>query len=527
MATETPLRNPHRIEILSPGAWPRPQQTQPRPHQEAQTRPQQAQPRPPAPVETAEPVEPVAVATDHPAELSPIALATVLVGVFLAMIDFFIVNVALPTMATDLHASTAVLELVVAGYATAYAVFLVVGGRLGDAHGRRRLFLTGIVAFTVASLLCGLAPTANMLVVARVLQGAAAAMLVPQTLSTIQATGDMTSRARALGWFGATGGIAAVVRQVLGGLLVSANIDGSGWRPIFLVNVPIGIAGWLFAKRHVPETRAPAASRPDLAGTALLALAVVAVLLPLTEGRALGWPGWAIGLLASAPVWVAAFLVTERQLEMRGRMPLVPPSVLRHRSMRRGLLLAAPFFAGFGTFMFVYALVVQDRLGFSPLLAGIALVPLAATFLIASLALPRLMARYGRTVITAGAILQLIGLVLLVATLEAAWPSVGAVELAGALAVMGFGQGLVMAPLIRVVLSEVPIAEAGVGSGVLTTTQQVSLAVGVATLGTLFLTLAPANRLGTLHAADVILGIQAVIAAGIAVGSRGLGADRV
>jgi len=176
------------------------------------------------------------------------------------MVDFFIVNVALPTMARDLHASTALLELVVAGYATAYAVLLVVGGRLGDARGRRRTFLTGMTAFTITSLLCGLAPTATTLVVARVLQGASAALMVPQTLSTIQATGDADSRARALGWFGATGGLAAVTGQVLGGLLVAANLDGTGWRPIFLVNVPIGCRRSV-VRRSQPSGDACAAGR--------------------------------------------------------------------------------------------------------------------------------------------------------------------------------------------------------------------------------------------------------------------------
>jgi MFS family permease len=473
-------------------------------------------------IPTLPPLEPVVSVPTAPPALSPIALATVLVGVLLAMIDFFIVNVALPTMAIDLHASTAVLELVVAGYATAYAVLLVVGGRLGDARGRRTMFIYGISGFTVASLLCGLAPTAETLVVARVLQGAAAAMLVPQTLSTIQATGDMASRARALGWFGAAGGLAAVVGQVLGGSLVSANIAGTGWRPIFLVNVPIGIVGLWFAKRYLPETKAPVAARPDLHGTTLLALSVVAVLLPLTEGRALGWPLWSWLLLASAPLWMIAFVVIERRVEARGHAPLVPPSVLEHRSMKVGLLLAAPFFAGFGTFMFVYALVVQDALGFSPLKAGLTLVPLATTFLIASLWMPRLVATHGRSVITAGAVIQFIGLAALGVTMWALWPTIGALDLAPGLAIMGFGQGLVMPPLMRVVLSEVPVASAGAGSGVLTTTQQVSLAVGVATLGTLFLSLESATRLGVLHATLVVLAVQAVVAIGIAIGSRAL-----
>jgi EmrB/QacA subfamily drug resistance transporter len=452
--------------------------------------------------------------------LTAAGLATVLVGVLLPMLDFFIVNVALPTMAVDLHASTAELELVVSGYATAYAVLLVVGGRLGDAFGRRRLFLLGMALFTLTSLLCGLAPTATTLVLARVLQGASAALLVPQTLSTIQATGDQASRARAVGWFGATGGIAAVVGQVLGGALVSADLDGTGWRPIFLVNVPIGLVGLWAARRLLPETRSPVSARPDLPGTALLAASVVAVLLPLTEGRALGWPAWSVVLLASTPVWAAAFAVVERRLEQRGRTPLLPPSILEHRSMRRGLLLAAPFFAGFGAFMFVYALVVQGSLGWSAGRAGLALLPLALPFLAASLLMPRVVGRLGRTVVTIGAALQLVGLAALALTLELGWPAIGIWDLAPAFVVMGFGQGWIMPSLIRVVLSDVPVSAAGVGSGVLTTTQQVALAVGVATLGTLFVSLA--GHAGTLHAALLVLGVQALVAVGIVVGSRGL-----
>jgi MFS family permease len=257
-------------------------------------------------------------------------------------------------------------------------------------------------------------------------------------------------------------------------------------------------------------------------GTALLGATVIAVLVPLTEGRALGWPIWSIALAATAPLWAGAFVAVERELERRGALPLVPPSVLRHRSMRLGLLLAAPFFAGFGAFMFVYALLVQTSLHFSPVKAGLALAPMAATFLVASLLMPRLVSRYGRTVITAGALLQLAGLALLVISLETSWPDVTVSQLAAGLLVMGFGQGLVMPPLIRVVLSEVPVTEAGVGSGVLTTTQQVALAVGVASLGTLFVTLQPGARLGALHAAVLILAIQGLIALGIALASRRL-----
>lgn len=466
-----------------------------------------------------------AAAVSAPA-LSVAGLVTLLVGVFLPMVDFFIVNVALPTIQTDLHASTALLELVVSGYATAYAVLLVLGGRLGDAHGRKRLFLIGIGAFTVASLLCGLAPSGGALVVARVLQGAAAAMMVPQTLSTIQATGDPASRSRALGWFGATGGLAAVAGQLLGGVLVAANIDGTGWRVIFFVNIPVGLLGLAFVARLVPETRALRRTHIDVVGTLLLAATLIALLIPLTEGRALDWPLWSWILLALSPVAAGGLIAEERRVERRGGSPLIPPTVLRHASLRRGLLLAAPFFATFGAFMFVYALITQGYLGFSALKAGLTLTPMALTFLAASLATTPLVARYGRRVIGAGALIQLTGLAVLIPSLLAWWPHISVLELAPSLAIMGAGQGLVMSPLVRVVLSEVPPEIAGAGSGVLTTTQQTSLALGVAVLGTVFVTLASPSHLGPLHAAVVVLGIQAAVAAGIAIASRGLPAAR-
>jgi EmrB/QacA subfamily drug resistance transporter len=466
-------------------------------------------------------------AADSLAPALPIAgLITVLIGVLLPMIDFFIVNVALPTMRVDLHTSAAVLELVVSGYATAYAVLLVLGGRLGDANGRRRLFLIGIGAFTFTSLLCGLAPNATTLVVARVLQGASAALMVPQTLSTIQATGNPDSRSRALGWYGATGGLAAVAGQLLGGALVSANLDGTGWRAIFFVNVPVGLIGLYFAARYVPETRAHRFHHIDVKGTILVALTVISILIPLTEGRALGWPLWSIVLLCLSPVFATIFVAVERNLERGGGSPLVPPSIVQHPSMRRGLMLLIPFFATFSAFMFVYALAIQGTIGFSPLRAGVAMVPLALTFLVASLATTRLVARYGRAVIGAGASIQFIGLLMVIGVLLAWWPQISVLDLAPGFAVMGAGQGLVMSPLIRVVLSDVPVESAGAGSGVLTTTQQTALALGVATIGGAYLSLSPADRLGPLHALVLVLGFQTVVAAGLAVASRGLPGKR-
>jgi len=460
-----------------------------------------------------------------PAPLTATGLVIVLVGVLLPMVDFFIVNVALPTIDKNLQASQSMLELVVSGYASAYALLLILGGRLGDSLGRKRLFLLGMAAFTITSLACGLAPTALFLVVSRAAQGASAALMVPQVLATIQAATTGERRARALGRYGATGGIAAVLGQLLGGILVSANLGGTGWRPIFLVNVPIGLVGLVLARRYVPDSRAAVAARIDVPGTVLLGVTVLSVLIPLTEGQALRWPAWAIGLLAASPLALGAFAAIELRAERAGRSPLVPPSLLRYASMRSGLVLALPFFAGFGAFMFCYALLVQQGLHDSALVAGAGLAPMAAAFLLASLSTSRLLAAFGARVLAAGAAAQGIGLVILGLTVLAGWPHVSVLALAPGMVVAGFGQGLVMSPLFGLALSEVPPAVAGAGGGVLTTTQQTALALGVATLGTLFLALAR-DGVGMRDGFLVVVAVQIVIAIGLGRGARRLSAWR-
>jgi MFS family permease len=456
----------------------------------------------------------------QPAELSTLGLLTVLVGAFLPMTDFFIVNVALPAIDRDLTAPAGLLQLVVAGYSIAYALLLVVGGRLGDAVGRKRLFLLGMAAFTVMSLACGLAPDIGALVAARALQGAASAMMLPQVLSTIQATRSGPGRARALGSYAATGGMAAVAGQLVGGLLVSADIGGLGWRPIFLVNVPVGIVGLVMAVRYVPGTRSDDPARVDGRGTLLLGAAILALLIPLTVGRSLGWPYWTVALLAAAPCAAVGFVWAERALEDRGGVPLVPISLLRVPGMRRGLLLAVPFFAGFSGFMFVVALTLQDGTGLSALAAGAVLVPMAVGFLGASLSTARLIARFGRRVLTAGALIQAAGLAAVLAELAGSWPHPGLLQMAPGMLVLGIGQGLIMSPLFGVVLSEVPPGKAGAGSGVLATTQQSSLALGVATVGSLYLVLAAG--LGVARAAQAVLGVLVLNALGVAAMSRRL-----
>ncbi|MFI1153201.1 MFS transporter [Streptomyces sp. NPDC020817] len=440
-----------------------------------------------------------------PAAIGPLGLFTVLLGAALPLIDFFIVNVALPAIDSDLAAGPATLELIVGGYGVAYAVLLVLGGRLGDTAGRRRLFLIGMAAFGVTSLLCGLAPTAWTLVGARVAQGAAAALMLPQVLATIQATTQGPRRARAMSLYGATAGLSMVAGQILGGVLVAADIAGFGWRSVFLVNVPVVVLGLVLATRAVPETRSDRPASVDVPGTLLLALSLVSLLLPLTEGRAAGWPLWTWVSLAVFPFAATAFYRTERRADRLGRTPLVPPSLLRLQSLRRGLTLLVPFSIGFSGFMFVIAVVLQQGLRMGPVEAGLALVPMAVAFFAASLAGPRLVGRFGSRVVTAGGVLQAVGVTLLILEVLRGWPDLGLISLAPGVAVAGLGQGLQLPVLMRLMLSDVPADRAGVGGGVMITTQQSALALGVATLGSLFLALVPSAGMRDALAATLLV----------------------
>jgi len=422
--------------------------------------------------------------------LGPVALTTLLFGAFLPMLSFFIINVALPAIGSDLQASSGELQLVVGSYGIANATLLVVGGRLGDGFGRKRLFLFGLTGFTVMSLICAIAPTIGVLLAARVVQGAAAAAMTPQVLASISALLTGEHRARAMAMFGVAGGAAAALGQILGGVLVEANVFNLGWRAVFLVNVPVGLLAIAAALRLLPETKADRAQRVDLVGAALLAGTLVLLLLPLTEGRPLGWPLWTWVCLAATIPAVAVLAVHQHRSERSGQDPLIPPTVLRLRAMRIGLLLAVAFFTTFGGFMFVFALATQGEAHMSPLEGGLSLLPMAIGFLITSIYGPRLQVRYGAGLILRGWIIQAVGYALLAVVALTLWPHVDPWRLAIPMLIAGFGSGLVMVPLIGVVLSQVPPAQAGLGSGILLTSQQTCLALGAATVGTAYLSLA-------------------------------------
>lgn len=439
--------------------------------------------------------------------MSPVGLAVVLSGFALSIADIFIVNVALSTIGNDLSASVSSLEMIVSGYGITYAIALVLCGRLGDAFGRRLLFTSGVIAFTVTSALCGLAPTIGILIAARLLQGAAAAMMVPQVLATIQATTTGPARAKAISLYGATAGMAALAGQILGGLLLAANIGQSGWRAAFMINVPIGLLALLFL-RHVPETKAGRKPGFDVLGTVLFGVAMMCVLIVIVEGHSLGWPLWLWGLLVVAAVSTVALVRVERRLETRGGTPLLPPSILAHHSMRTGLMAMVAFSTGFGAFMFLYAMVAQRDFGLGPLASGLVLAPFASTFFVVALLTPKIAGKLGRRIVTLGAAVQGSGLLLMALLLKTTWPDVPLVLVLVLLALIGVGQALIGPTLFRMILADVPPTAAGMGSGVVVTSQQTATALGATVGGTLFLALSAA--LGEASGAVLVVALLAV-----------------
>ncbi|MFC7640773.1 MFS transporter [Streptosporangium lutulentum] len=404
-------------------------------------------------------------------------LPIVLTGVFITILDFFIVNVAVPSIQSDLHASTAAVQWTVAGYGLAYGSGLILGGRLGDIFGRRRMFAFGLALFTLASVACGLVPDAATLVAARVAQGASAALLAPQVLAILRTAYSGHAQVRAINFYALTMGLAAVFGQLIGGLLIQANLLGMGWRACFLINVPIGVAALAMTRRMVPESRPDGAVRLDLGGAALVTLALVAALLPLIEGREQGWPLWT---WLSPTTAAALFLAYARR---RHESPLIDLTLFRERAFTAGLLTQLAFTMGMAAYFLIFALYVQEGRDLDALQAGLTFVPIGAGYLAASLLAPRLVARFGRQVIAFGGLTRALGLVLLLLAVSRDAP-IG--WLVPALAIDGIGMGLALAPIMGTVLARVAPHHAGAAAGVLTTAQQVGGALGVGIVGIVF-----------------------------------------
>jgi EmrB/QacA subfamily drug resistance transporter len=421
-----------------------------------------------------------------PAARSWSALTVLMLGTFMFVLDFFIVNVALPSIQHGLRAGEGAVEWVVAGYTISTAVLLVTGGRLGDQFGRRRMFSLGMAIFVAASAACALAPDPAVLVAARVVQGVGAALMAPNILSILGVVYTGPARVRAISIYGMVMGLAATSGQIIGGILIRTDVAGLGWRTIFWINVPIGVAALLAAPRLVPESRSEHGSRLDLTGVALITACLIAVVLPLVEGRQAGWPAWSWAALAAAVPLAITFAVHQRRKADRGGVPLLNPRVFASWPLRAGLITQTAFWCQQAASYLVLGLYLQQGRGLSPLAAGGVFTFLAAGYLITSFRAPALTVRFGRSVIAAGAVTAALGdAALYLATAHAGTGGPVAWLFPGLL-LLGAGQGLCITPLTTTVLSHADPATAGSVSGALSTAQQVGNSVGVAVTGVLF-----------------------------------------
>jgi MFS family permease len=429
------------------------------------------------------------------------ALAVWLSTMFMTQLDVTIVNVAAPAIHADLGASGAELELVVGGYLLAYAVLLITGARLGELLGYRRIFLSGLALFSAASLACGLAADPIVLVAARVVQGAGAALMVPQVLSGIQLELDGAQRARALGLYTIAASAGAVAGQILGGVLVSADLLGSGWRPIFLLNVPIGVAALAIGARVLPADRErDVARRVDVAGVAMLSAALLPAILALSLGRQEGWPVWTWICLAASPVALAAFVTAERRLAARGGAALIDLRVIARPVVSWGLLAQAAVASTYYALLFTLAVYLQQGLGRSALASGLTLVSWVAAFGVAGQLLRRWGARIGPLAPPLGCLVMTIAYLAISALLLASPRA--EVPLVVALGAGGLGLGIQFSAMLAHLTSSVTPRHAPDISGVFTTVMQVAGALGVAAFGSVYLSMA--GNGGASHAFAVV-----------------------
>ena len=413
-------------------------------------------------------------------------LPILMAGTFMVVLDFFIVNVAFPSMQTSLHASASAIEWVVAGYGLTYASMLIISGRLGDHLGRRRLFTMGLCLFVLSSIACACAPDSAFLIVARLVQGGAAAMISPNVLSILGVIFTGPDRIRAISVYGITLGMAAASGQLVGGLVITWNVAGSGWRGIFLINVPVGLAALALARRFIPESRADRASPLDLVGMALVTVGLTAVVLALIEGPELSWPWWTwFSLVLAFPIF-GVFFTYERRLVQRGGAALVDPALFGQRSFSAGLATQLGLWCSMASFFLVLALYLQHGRGLDPLQSGLVFTILAGMFLVASLRAPALTVRFGRSLVAVGGLTLAFGFAVLLAAVHHIGTGGSLWLLAPGLALVGAGQGLTITPLTTTVLSHVEPQRAGAVSGVLATTQQIGNSLGVAITGAIF-----------------------------------------
>jgi EmrB/QacA subfamily drug resistance transporter len=410
-----------------------------------------------------------------------LALPVLLTGAFLPILDFNVVNLALPAIQEDLGATSSEVQFVISAYATTYAVFLITGGRLGDWLGRKRMFMLGIVGFTLASILCGTAWSPGVLIAGRIFQGLTATLMAPQVLASIRVLFPATEQGTALGLYGATFGLANILGQILGGVLVSAQPFGFTWQAIFLVNVPIGLAALAGSLLFLSDSKADHAQRLDMGGVVLLSATLGLLVYPLVEGRQMGWPLWMIGMLVTSPMALIAFIAFERRLIQRGGSPLVDIRLFRQSGFAIGVAMALLYYM-LSAFYLTFSVYLQRGLHLTPLDAGLQTLPFGMGYFVASFGAASIMQRFGPRALTLGFAVQALGfggVALTVATHMS-----GSLEIG--LGVAGIGFGIVMPSVIKAVIGGIDQRHAGLASGIVISTFQVGAALGVAIVGGLF-----------------------------------------
>ena len=411
-----------------------------------------------------------------------LALPVLLTGAFLPILDFNVVNLALPSIRQDLSATSAEVQFVISAYAATYAVFLITGGRLGDLFGRKQMFMLGVAGFTLASLLCGLAPSPAVLIAGRVLQGLCATIMAPQVLASIRVLFPADEQPRALALYSATFGLANICGQILGGVLVSTHPFGWSWQTIFLINLPIGAAALAGSLLFLGESREERARKLDIGGVLLLSSTLALLVYPLIQGRESGWPVWTFGLLAACPFALAAFIRFEARLSARGGDPLVTLSLFRDRAFVIGLLMALAFYM-LSSFYLTFSVYLQSGLHKTPLQSGLAMLPFAVGYFVSSLASSEVMRRLGVRALTLGFVLQILGFGATIIAIEAMPRDVWI-----GMIVAGVGFGIVMPAVIKTVIGGIDPRHVGLASGIMISTFQIGAALGVAIIGGVFYT---------------------------------------
>jgi EmrB/QacA subfamily drug resistance transporter len=409
-----------------------------------------------------------------------LALVVLLTGAFLPILDFTIVNLALPSIRQSLKASSSEVQFVISAYAATYAVMLITGGRLGDLLGRKRMFITGVAGFTIASVICGFATSPKILIAGRILQALMATVMAPQVLASIRILFSGREQTRALGLYGATFGLANICGQLLGGFLVSAHPFGFTWQAIFFVNVPIGIAAFIGGVLLLEENRSAHAKRLDIPGVLLLSLTLGCLVYPLIEGRESGWPLWMIGMLLVCCIAFYGFIRLETKLSVDNSDPLVEISLFRNRRFSIGVVMGLVFYM-LSAFYLTFSVYLQGGLHRSPLQAGFAMLPFAVTFFLGSSASSYIARYLGIYALPAGFALQVIGFGAVTACARYQLSGLGA-----GLACAGIGFGVVMPGVIRAIIGDVDERHAGMASGIVMTTLQIGSALGVAIVGGVF-----------------------------------------